>query len=141
MAGDEALYAAAERRIEYFCAAIAAIGALIALIQGGLRPAGSFAVGGFLSWLNYRWLKQGVSALTQLSVGQERAEKPRVPVSIYIKFLGRYALLLLATCVILLGFGLPLTSFLAGLFTVVAAVLVEMIGQLFRSGPPAGENL
>jgi ATP synthase I subunit len=140
MAEDEALYAAAERRIEYFSAGIAALGALIATIHWGARTAASFTVGGFLSWINFRWLKQGVAALTRLSVTQERAEKPRVPASVYVKFLGRYALLLLAAYVILRGFRLPLGSFLLGLFVIVAAVLVEMIGQLFRSGPPQGAD-
>ena len=121
-------------------AGIAAIGALVALIVWGARTAASFAVGGFLSWINYRWLKQGVAALTRLSVQQQGTEKPRVPASVYVKFLGRYVLLLLAAYVILRGFRLPLASFLAGLFTIVAAVLVEMIGQLFRSGPLPGAD-
>jgi hypothetical protein len=140
MAEDEALYAAAERRIEYFSGGIAALGALIAAIHWGARVAAAFAVGGFLSWVNYCWLKQGVAALTSLSVAQEGAEKPRVPTSVYIKFLGRYALLIVAAYVILRGFRLPLESFLLGLFVIVAAVMVEMIGQLFRSGPPADTN-
>lgn len=140
MAEDEDLYAAAERRIEYFSAGIAALGTLITAIHWGARVAAAFAVGGFLSWINYRWLKQGVAALTRLSVAQEGAEKPRVPAGVYVKFLGRYALLILAAYVILRGFRLPLTSFLAGLFTIVAAVLLEMIGQLFRSGPAQGAN-
>jgi len=140
MAEDEALYTAAERRIEYFSAGIAALGALIAAIHWGPRVAAAFAVGGFLSWITYRWLKQGVTALTRLSVAQEGAEKPRVPASVYVKFIGRYALLLLAAYVILRGFRLPLESFLVGLFTIVAAVLLEMIGQLFRSGPAQGAD-
>jgi len=44
-------------------------------------------------------------------------------------------LLIIAAYGILRGFSLPAASFIAGLFAVVAAVLVEMTGQLFRSGP------
>jgi hypothetical protein len=48
---------------------------------------------------------------------------------------GRYALLIAAAYVILRGFSLPPMSVLAGFFAVVAAVIVELIGQLFRGGP------
>jgi hypothetical protein len=44
-------------------------------------------------------------------------------------------LLIAAAYVILRGFSLPAASVLAGFFVVVAAVIVELIGQLFRDGP------
>jgi ATP synthase I chain len=135
MAADESFYAAAERRIEYFTLAIGATGAIVAAISWSRRAALGVAAGAALSWLNYRWMKQGIAALARLSTAQEGAEKPRVPSSVYIKFLGRYALLIVAAYVILRGFSLPAATFIAGLFAVFAAVLVEMIGQLFRTGP------
>jgi len=140
MAEDEVFYAAAERRIEYFTLAIGAAASLAACLLLSLKSGASLAAGAVLSWINYRWMKQGISGLAVLSAAQAGAEKPRVPASTYVKFLGRYALLVVAAYVILRSFSLPAGSFLAGLFAVVAAVLVEMIGQLFRRGrqsPPA----
>jgi hypothetical protein len=135
MAEDESFYAAAERRIEHFTLAIGAIASIATGIFWNLKAGAGVATGALLSWINYRWLKQGINALARLSTEQAGAEKPRVPASVYLKFLGRYALLIVAAYVILRGFSLPATSFIAGLFAVVAAVLVEMAGQLFRSGP------
>ncbi len=92
-----------------------------------------------LSWINYRWLKQGVATLARLSTAQAKTmaetEKAHVPASVYLKFLGRYALLIAAAYAILRSFKLPAASLLAGLFAVIAAVILEMLGQLFRSGP------
>ncbi len=135
MAADESFYAAAERRIEYFTLAIGAASALVAAVYWSRKAGLGVAAGAALSWLNYRWMKQGIAALARLSTAQEGAEKPRVPPSVYVKFLGRYALLIILAYVILRGFSLPAASFIAGLFAVVAAVLAEMIGQLFRTGP------
>jgi len=135
MAEDEAFYAAAERRIEYFTLAIGAVAAIAAAAHWNAKAGAGVASGAVLSWINYRWMQQGIAVLARLSTAQAGAEKPRVPASVYLKFLGRYALLIVAAYAILRGFSLPAASFVAGLFAVVAAVLVEMIGQLFRSGP------
>jgi ATP synthase I chain len=132
---EDAFYAAAERRIEYLTIGLGCAAAVAAGIRWNLRAGGGVAVGALLSWINFRWLKQGVGALAVLSSVQQGAEKVRVPRSVYLKFLGRFFLLILGACAILRGFRLPVSSFLVGLFAVVAAALVEMIGQLFRSGP------
>ncbi len=134
MPEDEAFYAAAERRIEYFTLAIGAAAAIAAGIFWSAKAGAGIAAGAVLSWINYRWMKQGIGALARLSTAQAGAEKPRVPTSVYMKFLGRYALLIVAAYAILRGFSLPAASFIAGLFAVVAAVLVEMTGQLFCGG-------
>jgi hypothetical protein len=90
------------------------------------------AVGAALTWLNFRWLKQGVGALVAVSTAQAASEHPRVPVSVYIKFFGRFALLLLVVYVILLRSLLPLAAVLGGLFAVVAAVMIELLFELVR---------
>jgi hypothetical protein len=135
MAGDEAFYAAAERRIEYFTLGIGAACALGAGIAWGLKVGAGVGAGAALSWINYRWMKQGTNTLARLATAQAGTEKVRVPASVYLKFLGRYALLVVVAYVILRGFRLPLKSVVEGFFVLVAAVLVEMVGQLFRNGP------
>jgi hypothetical protein len=135
MSNDDAFYAAAERRIEYLTVAIGINASVAVAIHWGAKSGAGLAVGAALSWINYRWMKQGVNALAKLSTAQAGEEKARVPASVYFKFIGRYALLIVAAYVILRGFSLPAASVLAGFFVVVAAVIVELIGQLFRGGP------
>jgi small-conductance mechanosensitive channel len=132
MAADEAYYAAAERRIEYVTLGLGAAGAICAAILWSPRAAAGVAAGAVLAWLNYRWLKLGVGALAHLSKAQEGAAKVRVPASVYFKFMGRYALLILAAYVILTRLGVPVASLLAGFGAVVAAVLAEVVAQLFQ---------
>jgi hypothetical protein len=137
MAADDGFYSAAERRIEYFALAIGIAGIAITWFAWGGRAAAGFAAGAVLSWINYRWMKQGVGTLARLSVAQAGAQRAQVPVSVYFKFIGRYALLIVAAYAILRSIKPPAASLLAGFFTIIAAVLVEMVGQLFCSGPPA----
>jgi hypothetical protein len=77
-------------------------------------------------------MKQGIATLARVSTAQANSEKPRIPKTAYAKLLGRYALLIVAAYVILRGFRTMAASLLGGLFAGVAAVLVELIGQLFR---------
>ena len=140
MPENDAFYAAAERRIEYFTLAIGALATITATAMWSWRSGAGVAGGAVLSWINYRWLKQGVGTLTRLSTTQVGSEKARVPTTVYVKVLGRYALLIVAAYAILRGFKLPAAALLAGLFAVIAAVLVELIGQLFRSDPEPHEH-
>src|SRR6201987_325021 len=140
MQNEDAFYAASERRIEYFTIAIGAVATIASAIIWGWRVSAGIASGAILSWVNYRWLKQGVATRARLSTAQAGTEKARVPPSVYFKFLGRYALLIAAAYAILRGFKLPVASLLAGFFAVIAAVIVELIGQLVRSGPEPREH-
>lgn len=135
MVEDEAFYAAAERRIEYFTLGIGAAGAIVGAILWRASAGAGIAVGALLSWINFRWMRRGIGVLTRLSVAQENAVKPRVAKMTYVKLIGRYALLIAAAYVILRGFGHLAAGLLCGLFAAVAAVLAEVLGQLFRSAP------
>ncbi len=138
----DAFYVAAERRIEYLTIGAGLITAVVSLVVWGPKAAASLAAGAALSWLNFRWMKQGVTALVPLASAQAGAEKVRIPKKVYLKFLGRYALLLVVAYVILSRLRLPATFLIAGLFAVVAAVLLEMIFELFAGwgGPSASES-
>ena len=134
MAGDEEFYRAAERRIEWLIAGIGAIATAATWFVWGGRAASGVAAGAILSWVNYRWMKQGVGALIPLATAQAGAEKVKIPKSVYFKFLGRYALLLVAAYVILSRLRLPAVFLIAGLFAVVAAVMLELVFELFGGG-------
>jgi ATP synthase I chain len=133
MAGNHAFYAAAERRIEYLTIAIGALAVVCAAIFWRPSAAAGLAVGALLSWLNFRWIRHGVGVLARLSIAQEGVEKPRVPRWTYVKMIGRYALLIAAAYVILRGFRTMAEGLLCGIFAAVAAVIVELLGLLFRT--------
>jgi ATP synthase I chain len=132
---DAAYYTAAERRIEWLTIAIGAVASASAAIVWRPRAGAGVAIGTLLSWINFRWMKQGISGLTRLSAAQQGGETPRVPKSIYVKLMGRYALLIAVAYVILRDFGSVAAGLLAGLFSVVAAVLIEAVLLLFRRRP------
>jgi len=74
--------------------------------------------------------------LAGLAKAQQGAEKVRVPRSVYVKFIGRYVLLILVAYVILTRLRVPVESLLAGFGALVIAVLGEIIWQLFGTNKP-----
>lgn len=132
MADPDSIYLAAEHRIEWMTFAFGLAGALFVLLRWGWRPGAGVALGAALAWLNFRWLKQGVTALVKLSTAQAGSEHARVPPSVYVKFFGRFALLLVVVYVILSRSLLPVAAVLGGLFAVVAAVMIELMWELVR---------
>ena len=126
-------YGTAERRIEGLTVVLGIAGATFAGLLWGWRPGLGVALGAALTWLNFRWLKGGVGALVTVSTAQAGSEQARVPRLVYVKFFGRFALLLLAVYVILSRHLLPIIAVLAGLFALMAAVMVEMLFELARS--------
>jgi len=135
MADPDSFYRAAERRIEWLTLALGLAGAAFAGMRWGWGPGAGVALGAALTWLNFRWLKQGVGALVTLSTAQAGSEQARVPRMVYLKFFGRFALLLLVVYVILSRSLLPVAAVLGGLFAVVAAVMIELIFELAHGRP------
>jgi hypothetical protein len=131
-----------QSRVEWLIAGIGAIGALLAAVRWNLRSAAGFALGATLSWLNYRWLRQGVATIVPApaipprppSEGEEREETlqgpPRGTKRAFAKFFARSVLLLGALYAILSYSLLPAVPFLAGLFAMVAAVVAELLYEL-----------
>jgi hypothetical protein len=134
MAKPDSIYVAAENRIEWMTIAFGLAGALFVLLRWGWRPGAGVALGAALAWLNFRWLKQGVAALVKVSTAQAGSEHARVPMDVYLKFFGRFALLLVVVYVILSRSLLPVAAVLGGLFAVVAAVMIELMWELVRGG-------
>jgi hypothetical protein len=135
------LYGRAEWRIELFSVGAGMLATALIACLASFGAALSFLIGAGMSWLNFRWLKHGVTALVELSVAQyeaqEGAHKPRVPAGVFVKFVGRYLLLLLVAYVILSRLQWPAVYLIAGLFVVVAAVLLELVLELLGVVPGA----
>jgi hypothetical protein len=132
MTGDN--YRGAERRIERLTLALGILGVMFTLWRWGWRAALGLAVGAGLSWINFRWLKTGISTMADLANVRPGEQAAKVPRSVYVKFLGRFVLLLVAVYVILSRSLLPAAALLAGLFAVVAAVLAEIVYEIARGG-------
>jgi hypothetical protein len=132
MAEPDSFYARAERRIEWMTAVVGLVAALFAVFRWGWRPGAGVAIGAGLMWLNFRWLKQGVAALVTVSTAQQGMPRARVPWGIFAKFFGRFALLLVVVYVILSRSLLPAGAVVAGLFALVAAVMIELLFEILR---------
>jgi hypothetical protein len=117
---------AVERRIELFLVAVGAAVALGAAVGWGWRAGAGAAIGAALCWLNYRWLRQGATAVIRLGLAQAGAADPRVPRRVHAKFFGRLVLLVLVVYVILARIHLPVVAVLCGLTAVLPAILIEL---------------
>ena len=120
---DEAEYRRVVGRIGWITGVLVVSGSVVALVAGGWSWAASFALGGAVSWLSFRWLKQVVGAL-----GTERP-----PSNLVLKGVLRYLLIGGAAYVLVRYTVLSLRATLVGLLVSSAAVLVEIIIQLAQA--------
>jgi hypothetical protein len=123
---SEKFYESVERRIEKITLAIGAAGGAYAASKWGWRSGVGFAAGAALSWLNFRWLEQGIGALFRAAIPQPGSEPYRASPWIYARFFARMALLVAAVYVILRVAWFPGKAILAGLFSLIAAVILEV---------------
>jgi hypothetical protein len=123
---SDAFYEAVERRIEWLTLAIAAAAAIFTSIRWGWRAGIGVAVGGTLSWLNFRWLDQGIGQLLRAAAGGAEASPGRTSGLLFLRFFGRTVLILVTLYVILKTRWLPGKALLAGLFSVICAASLEV---------------
>ncbi len=149
MIDAQAFGGATLRRIEWLTIVLGAMGACWGTWRWGLRGGAGLGLGAALSWINFRWLKASVQAFGSVAVspittppnaGEAAAPNlqvpatVRVPVSAYLKFFGRFALLLGAVYVILTRSWLPAVPVVTGLFAAAAATVLGLIYELASSG-------
>jgi ATP synthase I chain len=89
-------------------------------------------IGAALAWLNFRWLRQGVDALTETILAQPRRVKHRIPLFTYFKALFRYALIALVVYANFKYLNVPILSMIFGLCALGAATLVVSVHEIFR---------
>ena len=88
----------------------------------GWRAAVGFLLGSVISYLNFEWLKSGISGLADRVTNAGKALSGK---GIVARFLLRYALLGLAAYAILTSFPASLKGLFAGLFLPVGAIVCE----------------
>ena len=104
---------------------------LAALILGGLDSGLGFLAGALLSWVNFRWLKQGVDHLLDSTRSAHPTPKRAARTAIFKYFL-RYALIGLSLYATFRIDIVEIFGFFSGLLLVIAAVLVECVLQVIK---------
>lgn len=120
--GAERFYTGALDRIRRFMAVIAAPATALAWWKFGVRSAVGFALGCFISYINFHWLKRVISGFVDRAAGAPTTQSSD---GIVFRFLLRYILMAVGAYVILTVSPASLNGLLAGLFLPVAAILCE----------------
>ena len=123
-------YASALVRIRNFMLVLAPVLCAAAWIRFGRNAAAGFLMGCVISYLNFQWLKSGVSGLADkvTNTGKRQSGK-----GIVARFLLRYVLLGLAAYAILTSFPASLRGLFAGLFLPVGAIICEAVYELYAA--------
>ena len=118
----ETFYAGALDRIRRFMVALSLVSVPVVAWRWDLRHALGFGLGCAIAYLNFHWLKRGVSGLADRIT---KAGKPQSGAGIVVRFLMRYVLMALAAYAILTVSPASLNGLFAGLFLPVGAIACE----------------
>jgi hypothetical protein len=128
LADADAFYAGALDRIRNLMIGLAQVLFAGAWWKFGRIPALGFLLGCIIAYLNFHWLKSGVSGLTDRVT---HTGKPQSGKGIIARFLLRYVLLGGAAYVILTSFPGSLRGLFAGLFLPVGAIACEALYEVY----------
>ena len=124
----EQFYEGAYRRIRNAMLVLAVAAGVALWVRYGWRMAGGFAVGCVIASLNFLWLKQIVSALSDRVAQAQPAMSSRGAI---VRFLLRYLLRALGAFVILRGSFFSVYGLVVGLFLPVAAIMWEAVYEVY----------
>jgi small-conductance mechanosensitive channel len=125
-------YLAAEKWISRLTPILGALAAIpVAWFYSPPWGAGIF-IGSILAWFNFRWLRQGLDALTTAATAQANQRNPRVPIATYFKALFRYGLIALAVYVIFKYLNVPILSMILGLCALGAATMAVSVYEILH---------
>ncbi|PYQ38701.1 MAG: hypothetical protein DMG99_18170 [Acidobacteria bacterium] len=125
---SDRFYAGALDRIRILMIVLGGALSLAAWLIFGMRPALGFLLGCVIAYLNFQWLKSGVSGLADRATNSGKAQSGK---GIIARFLLRYVLLGVAAYVILTSFPASLRGLFAGLFLPVGAIACEAVYEVF----------
>jgi hypothetical protein len=103
---------------------------LLLALKFGRAPALGFFLGCVISYLNFHWLKSGVTGLADRVTDTGKSQSGK---GIVARFLVRYLLLGAAAYAILTSFPASLGGLFVGLFLPVAAIACEALYELYAS--------
>jgi hypothetical protein len=119
---DDNFYSGAANRIPRFMIGLAVLLTAVGWWKFGRLPAMGFFGGAVIAFLNFRWLKSGVSGLADRATNTGKAQSGA---GIVARFLLRYVLMGVAAYVILTSFPACLRGLFVGLFLPVGAIACE----------------
>lgn len=125
---SEVFYAAALTRIRNFMLVLGPVLSVAAWIKFGRFPALGFVLGCVIAYLNFQWLKSGVSGLADRATNSGKSQSGK---GIIGRFLLRYVLLGVGAYAILTSFPASLRGLFAGLFLPVGAIVCEAVYELY----------
>lgn len=126
----EGFYAGALDRIRNTMIALAVVFTAAAWYKFGRWTALGFLLGCVIAYLNFHWLKSGVSGLADRVTDSGKAQSGA---GIVARFLLRYLLLGAAAYGILTSFPASLHGLFAGLFLPVGAIACEAVYELYAA--------
>jgi small-conductance mechanosensitive channel len=121
-----------EKWISHFTLLFGFLAAVPVAFFRGLPWGAGILIGAILAWLNFRWLKQGLDALTAASTAQADHPKPQVPLTTYFTAAFRYGLIGLAVYVIFRYLNVPVLSMIVGLCALGAATMAVSVYEILR---------
>jgi ATP synthase I chain len=130
--GQSPAYSRPEKRIAQFTLVIGALAAFPLGFWYSFRWGAGVLIGAVLAWFNFRWLRQGMDALTQAAVAQSEQKKAQVPLGTYFAAAFRYGLIAGIVCVIFKYLNVPAISMVLGLLALGAATVVVSVFEIFR---------
>lgn len=122
-AARDDFYLRVETRIGRLTLALGFAAALAAGMLIGPRAGEGVAVGTLLAWLNFRWLDQATGMLVRVASEAPETVEKHVPFLVGLKLIGRYGLIAVVAYVMVVAFGLPISSILGGLLALGAAAM------------------
>ncbi len=125
---SDAFYARALTRIRNFMLILGPTLTVAAAWKFGYRAALGFLLGCTIAFLNFHWLKSGVSGLADRVTNTGKPQSGKGTVA---RFLFRYILLGAAAYAILTSFPASLRGLFAGLFLPVGAIACEAAYELY----------
>ena len=125
---SDRFYASALSRIRNFMLILGPLVSTAAWIRFGPRAAVGVVLGSVIAFLNFQWLKGGVSGLADRVTNTGKRQSGQ---GIVARFLLRYVLLGLAAYAILTSFPASLRGLFAGLFLPVGAIVCEAVYELY----------
>lgn len=125
---SDTFYAGALTRIRNFMLVLGVSLALATWLKFGARAAVGFLLGCTIAYLNFHWLKSGVSGLADRVTDTGKAQSGK---GIVVRFILRYVLLGAAAYAILTSFPASLRGLFAGLFLPVGAIACEAGYELY----------
>jgi len=124
----ETFYSGALDRIRNFMLVLAAAFCVAAWWRFGCWTAAGFLLGCVIAYLNFHWLKSGVSGLADRATNSGKRQSGA---GIVARFLLRYVLLAGAAYGILTSFPASLRGLFVGLFLPVGAIACEAVYELY----------